>query len=326
MHHTKRIRRSLVAGVGALSLVTLSACSAAESGGGGGSSSGGGEDGYDQVTIAQPGWVGAEANVAVAKHVMENELDLTVEVKQIDESLAWDGMDDGSVHAILEDWGGAPDKEQLYVEEKESVVQIGYVGVVGQIGWFVPQAYADENPEVLHWENLNDFAEDFQTAESGGKGQLLNGDPGFTSYDHAIVEQLDLDFQVVEGGSEDALISAIRQADRDGTPLLTYWWEPHWLNAEVGLAKVELPEYTEGCQDDADAVACDYPETPLPKFLNADFEEHGGEAAQFLKNFEWSTEDQNHVAELIQGGEMTAEDAAAQWAEENPDTVAAWLP
>ncbi|MDB1087090.1 glycine betaine ABC transporter substrate-binding protein [Streptomyces sp. ACA25] len=324
MRRTLRIRHSLVAGAGVLGLFTLSACGAADTG----SSSDGGADGsgYDQVTIAQPNWVGAAANVAVAAYVLEHELDIDVTVQQIDETLAWDGLDDGSVHAILEDWGGAPEKEELYIEEKGSVVPGGELGVVGHIGWFVPKAYADENPEVLDWENLNDFAADFSTAESGSKGQLLNGDPGFTSYDKAIVEELGLDFEVVEGGSEDAQITAIQRAHRDGTPLLTYWWEPHWLNAEVELVEVQLPPYSEECYEDLSKVACAYPDVDLPKFLNADFAENGGVAAEFLKNFSWDTEDQNEVAALIQGEGMDQEDAAEQWVNANPEKVAAWLP
>ncbi|MBB0244910.1 glycine/betaine ABC transporter substrate-binding protein [Streptomyces alkaliphilus] len=319
-----RTGRSLVAGTGLLGLLALTACGAAETG----NSGAGGEDGEwtGEVVIAQPNWVGAAANAAVAVHVLQEDLGIDARVQQLDETLAWDGLDDGSIHAILEDWGGAPEKEQLYIEEKGSVVHAGELGVVGHIGWFVPKAYADANPEVLNWENLNDFADDFRTAESGDKGQLLNGDPGFTSYDKEIVRELDLNFEVVEGGSEEALISAIQRADRDGTPLLTYWWEPHWLNAEVELVEVELPPYTEECYEDLSAIACAYPEVDLPKFLNVDFSENGGVAAEFLKNFRWDTEDQEYVAQLIQAEGMDQADAAARWVEENRDKVEAWLP
>jgi glycine betaine/proline transport system substrate-binding protein len=330
MRKIKNTTSTLIAGAGVLGMLTLSACGAADTGSKSTSDDGDSEDSaYSEVVIAQPNWVGAAANVAVAAYVLENELDIETTVQQIDETLAWNGLDDGSIHAILEDWGGAPDEEKAYLEDKKSVVHAGELGVVGHIGWFVPKAYADANPEVLNWENLNDFADDFKTAESGSKGQLLNGDPGFTSYDKELVENLGLDFQVVEGGSEEALVTAIQRADRDGTALLTYWWEPHWLNAEVELVEVELPPYAADCHggdiDRAD-TACGYPDVNLPKYLGADFAENGGVAAEFLKNFQWDTADQEYVAQLIQEGGMDQEDAAKQWVEENPDKVAAWLP
>jgi glycine betaine/proline transport system substrate-binding protein len=321
------LRRRLLAAAGVLGVLTLSACGAAETGSAG--SSDGDGSGYEKVVIAQPNWVGAAANAAVAAYVLEHELGVDVTVRQIDETLAWDGLDDGSIHAILEDWGGAPEKERLYIEEKESVVHGGDLGVVGHIGWFVPKAYADANPEVLNWENLNDFAADFRTAESGSKGQLLNGDPGYTSYDKELVANLGLDFQVVEGGSEEALVSAIQRADREGTPLLTYWWEPHWLNAEVELVEVQLPPYADDCHGgaiDQAETACGYPEVNLPKYLGADFAENGGVAAEFLKNFRWDTADQEYVAQLIQQDGLAQEEAARIWVDENPDKVAAWLP
>jgi glycine betaine/proline transport system substrate-binding protein len=331
MMRNRRLPKVLATGAGLLSLAVLSACGAADTGGSDASSGaegggGEGEGGYDTIVIAQPNWVGAAANVAVAEYVMENELGVTVEAQQIDESLAWDGLDDGSIHAILEDWGGMPDKEQLYVEEKGSVVPAGELGVVGHIGWFVPQSYADEHPEVLDWQNLNDFADEFATAESGDQGQLLNGDPGYTSYDTDIVRELGLDYEVVQSGSEEALITAIERADRDGTPLLTYWWTPHWLNAEIEMAEVQLPPYSDECYEDLSAVACAYPDVELPKYLNADFAENGGDAAEFLRNFNWTTEDQDYVAQLIQSEGMDPQDAAQQWVEENPDKVEAWLP
>ena len=325
MRKSTRHTPALIAGAGTLGLLALTACGAAETGSGGS----GADGSYDRVVLAQPNWVGAAANVAVAAHVLEHELGIDVTVQQIDETLAWDGLDDGSIQAILEDWGGAPQKEQLYLEEKKSVVHGGDLGVVGHIGWFVPKAYADANPEVLSWENLNDLAEDFRTAESGNKGQLLNGDPGYTSYDKELVANLGLDFQVVEGGSEEALISAIQRADREGTALLTYWWEPHWLNAQVELVEVELPPLAEDCHGgaiDAADTSCGYPEVNLPKYLNADFAANGGVAAEFLKNFRWDTADQEYVAQLIQHEGVAQEEAARRWVEANADKVAAWLP
>lgn len=327
MRNLKPVHRSLIAGTGVLGALVLSACGAADTG----DSSDSATDGetsssYETIVIAEPNWVGAAANVAVASYVLENELGYDVEAKQINETAAFDGMDDGSIHAALEDWGGAPDKEQLYVEEKKSVFAAGDLGVIGHIGWFIPKAYADANPEATTWEGLNGLVEDFKTAETGDKGQLLNGDPSYTSYDKALVEQLGLDYEVVEAGSEDAQVTAIKQAHEDGTPLLTYWWTPHWLNAEIPLVEVELPEYTEGCQDDPETVACGYPDTPLQKFLNADFAESGDPAAEFLKTFQWETSDQEYVAKLIQGEGMDPQDAAKQWVEENQDKVDAWLP
>ncbi|MDT0319438.1 glycine betaine ABC transporter substrate-binding protein [Streptomyces millisiae] len=294
-----RIRHPLFAGMGALSLLAVSGCELA-----GGVTGRLAEDEREPVVIAVPAWPGGQANAAVAAHVLENELDVPVRRVELGQREAWEQLGQGSVQAVLEDWGALPDVVELYVDRKEQVVGAGELGITGHVGWYVPEEFAEANPGVLDWRNLNDFA-----GELGGR--LLHGDPEYATRDEAIVEDLDLAYRPVAAGSEDALVEEIAGAAAAGEPLLTYFWEPHWLSAEVPLAEIQLPAY--------------YPRITLQKYLNAEFAEAGGAAVDFLRNFSWSAEDQNAVAELIAGEGMTPAAAAERWVTEHPDTVAGWL-
>ena len=60
-------------------------------------------------------------------------------------------------------------------------------------------------PDITNWKNLNKYASLFKTSESGGQGQLLDGDPGFVTNDEALVKNLKLKYKVVFAGSEAAL-------------------------------------------------------------------------------------------------------------------------
>ena len=134
----KQIRNTVIAGIGILGALTLTAgCGKADTSSGGGSG--------DKVVLAEPSWVGAQANAAVVKKLLEDELDVKVEAKQMDEPVAFDALNSGKASAILEDWHGVPKKEKKYVDEKKTVVSGGDLGVVGHIGWFVPKYYADKN-------------------------------------------------------------------------------------------------------------------------------------------------------------------------------------
>ncbi|GAA1906574.1 ABC transporter substrate-binding protein [Streptomyces sodiiphilus] len=312
-------RRLLTGAAGLLGAAALGGCRAREERG-----EPAGE--YRKVVLAMPGWPGGQANAAVAGHLLERGWGVETQLRELSTAEAWDQLDSGSVHAILEDWGGEPQKEALYAGEKGSVVPAGALGVTGHVGWFVPRVWAERNPAVLHWENVNDFAGELRAGGTGRRGALLSGDPAHTTHDRALIEQLGLDLEIVHTGSESALIAAIREADRERAPLLAYFWQPHWLHTEVRLAEVRLPPYRAGCQDDPRTVACGYPHTRLPKYLNAGFAEAGGEAARFLREFSWGAEDQNAVAALIAGQGMSPRAAAEAWAEENPDRVAVWLP
>ncbi|WP_405982834.1 ABC transporter substrate-binding protein [Streptomyces sp. NBC_00158] len=282
-------------------------------------------EGARTVTLSVQSWVGAQADVAVAQYLLEHELGYRVDTVQIDEVPAWDALSQGRVDAILEDWGH-PEQEERYVDGKGTIVRGGDLGVTGHIGWFVPTYFAERHPDVTDWRNLDKYAAELRTAESGGKGQLLDGSPSYVTNDKALVKNLGLDLQVVFAGSEAAQITQIKQFAKEGKPFLTYWYEPQWLFEKVPMTEVELPAYEKGCDADPEKVACAYPHTPLQKFFNARFAKDGGDAAAFLKRFRWTKEMQNDVALMIAEEKLPPQEAAARWVKENRATWQTWLP
>ena len=63
-----------------------------------------------------------------------------------------------------------------------------------------------------------------------------------------------------------------------------------------------LPPYEEGCQDDPQDVACDYPETELKKIVGTEWAASDSTAVDLVQNFTWTNEDQNVVAGYIAVG------------------------
>jgi glycine betaine/proline transport system substrate-binding protein len=283
-----------------------------------------GARGARTVTLSVQSWVGAQADVAVAQYLLEHELGYRVDTVQVDEVPAWDALSQGRVDAILEDWGH-PDQEKRYVDDKGTIARGGDLGVTGHIGWYVPTYLAEQHPDITDWRNLDRYAPLFRTAESGSKGQLLDGSPSYVTNDKALVRNLGLDYQVVFAGSEAAQITQIEQFAKEKKPFLTYWYAPQWLFMKVPMTEVKLPPYREGCDADPAEVACGYPHTPLQKYLNADFAQRGGRAAAFLKKFRWTTEDQNEVSLMIAEQKLSPEEAARRWVDSHESTWRAWL-
>ncbi|UGY93236.1 glycine betaine ABC transporter substrate-binding protein [Streptomyces gobiensis] len=313
MRDSKRIRTTIGAGTAALGLLVLSAC---VSGGDGDDKNGAG---YEEITIAVPSWAGAQANAAVAQHLLEKELNVRVRTEEMNAGDSWDGMNDGTVHAVLEDWRGEREREKKYIDDKKTVVEGGDLGVTGHIGWFVPRYYADENPEITDWKNLNKHAKDF-------KSEFLGPDKSFTSNDTHLIKNLELNLTIKPTKGEAGLLKEIEAKYAAREPFLTYWWEPHWKNLDLDLVEVKLPDYAEGCNKPKKFTDCAYANTPLQKYFNADFEENGGDAAEFLKNFRWSTQQQNEVAKMIEGDGLPPAEAAAKWTAANTDVWRKWLP
>lgn len=278
------------------------------------------------VNIAVNPWVGYTASAAVVAHVLKEKMGYTVVLKDLKEDVSWQGFESGEVDVILEDWGH-PELEQLYVTDKKVAMDAGVNGNVGVIGWYVPKWFADENPDVLQdAKNLNKYADQFKTSESGELGQFLGTDPSYVQYDEALVENLGLDFKVIFSGSETSTVQAIQQSVAQKKALLFYWWDPHWLNSQVELTRIPLPAYAEGCDADVEAIACDYPETPLKKFMRTAFDTSGGDAAAMIKKWTWTNADQNAVADMITNQDMTPEAAAKKWVDEHEAAWKAWLP
>ncbi len=326
VRHLKKQGVRLVA-LGAGALLALSAC-------GGGSvkdateanESKAAEAGGDcgEFNIIVNNWVGYTADAYVLGAVAADKLGCTVSYVALKEGgPSYSALKSGDGDVILEEWSHA---EELAAGEADgSAVDLGSPGNVGIIGWFVPGWLAEEHPEVLDYKNLNDFAADFETSESDGKGQFLGSDPNFTQYDEAIVKNLGLDFKVIFSGGEVPTVEAFKKAQENKEWLIGYFWEPQYIHAEVPMERVALPAYTEGCDADKSAVACDYAETELKKVAATRFMDSGSTAAALTQAFSWTNEDQNLVAKYITSDKMTPEDAAAKWIADNPDKVDAWL-
>ena len=292
--------------------------------------SSGGSDGGSAATdcgefnVAINPWVGYEASAYVVGEVASTKLGCDVVYKDLKEEVAWQGFGTGDVDVVIENWGH-DDLKKKYIDNQGTAVNAGENGNVGIIGWYVPPWLAEENPDITDWKNLNKYASEFATAETGDKGQLLDGDPSFVTNDEALIENLKLDFEVVYAGSEAALIQSFRQAEKNKEWVIGYFYEPQWFLSEVPLVKVDLPPWEEGCDADPATVACDYPEYILDKIASADFISENGPAAQLVENFTWTNDDQNSVALAIAKDGMAPEDAAQQWIDANPDKVDAWL-
>jgi glycine betaine/proline transport system substrate-binding protein len=307
-------------GVAAAAALMLSAC------GGGGikdktTSSG---KSCGTFNIAVNPWTGYVADAYVVGVVAQDKLGCTVSYKNVKEEVGWQGMSSGTIDTILENWGHA-DLVKKYVTDQKTVEDAGMTGNEGIIGWYVPPWMAQKYPDITNWKNLNKYASMFKTSESGGKGQLLDGDPSYVTNDEALVKNLNLDYQVVVGGSEAALIQSFRSAEKNHTALLAYFYEPQWFFSEMKLVRVHLPKYTPGCDADAAKVACDYPPYHLNKLISTKFADSGSPAVTLVKNFHWTNDDQNTVAEYIAKDGMKPEDAAKKWIDANPDLVNQWL-
>ncbi|MFE6826564.1 ABC transporter substrate-binding protein [Streptomyces sp. NPDC057690] len=316
--------RTGVAGISVVTVIglTLTACGGAKVGDDSADSGSSGKCGTFNLAVNP--WVGYEADAAVVAYVAQHDLGCTVNKKDLKEEIAWQGFGTGEVDAVLENWGH-DDLKKKYITDQKTAVAAGSTGNKGIIGWYVPPWLAKAHPDITDWKNLNKYAANFKTSESGGKGQLLDGDPSYVTNDEALVKNLKLDFKVVYAGSETALIQSFRKAEKNKEWVIGYFYEPQWFLSEMPLVKVDLPAYTTGCDADAAKIACDYPVYDLDKIVSAKFAKSGSPAYDLVKKFNWTNDDQNTVAKYIAVDKLSPDAAAKKWVEANRGKVDAWI-
>jgi glycine betaine/proline transport system substrate-binding protein len=309
-----------------LALVAAAGLFVAGCGGNTSTGSGGGAAAADCGTLnmAVNPWVGYEASAYVVGQLAANELGCTVKYKPLKEEVSWQGFGTGDVDVVIENWGH-DDLKAKYIDQLKTAVDLGPNGNIGVIGWYVPPWLAKAYPDVLDWKNLNKYASNFETSESAPQGQLLDGDPSYVTNDDALVKNLGLNFKVVYAGSEPALITAFRQAEKNKTWVIGYFYEPQWFFSEVPLVQVKLPPYKTGCDSDPAKVDCAYPKYTLDKIASSKWVDAASSAVPLVKNFKWTNDDQNVVAKYIAQDGMSPEDAAQKWIDANPDVWQPWF-
>ena len=319
----RRLRRTRLVALAAVVGLGLTACGGSDINDTKSSSGSGGKSCGD-LRIAVNPWTGYVSNAHVIGVVAQTKLGCNVTYSEVKEEVGWQGMAGGTIDTIVENWGH-DDLVKKYIDEQKSVEDAGLTGNDGIIGWYVPPWMAEKYPDITDWNNLNKYADLFKTSESGDQGQLLDGDPSYVTNDEALVKNLNLNYKVVVGGSEAALIQSFKSAEANKTPLLAYFYEPQWFFSQMKLVKVNLPPYTPGCDADPAKVACDYPPYHLNKLISTKFAESGSPAVDLIKNFSWTNDDQNQVSEYIADQGMDPDDAAKKWIADNQDKVNAWL-
>ena len=155
---------------------------------------------------------------------------------KIDEFEQFPALASGDLDATLEVWPSVHPKDyKNYIEADAGVVDAGPLGVVGQIGWFIPTYMVDGTRNSRRGRDSRATSRCSRRPRRARQGQLVDADPAFGSYDQQIADNLGLNFKVVYAGSEAAELTALDAAYSKQDPFLFYFWTPHWAQAKYDL-------------------------------------------------------------------------------------------
>ena len=283
--------------------------------------------GTETIKIARNNWTSSAIEVEIIKQLIETNLCNPVEIVDIDENAMIPGMSTGDIDANVEVWpSGFTAEEQAFIDDG-SVVNMGELGAIGKIGWFVTPNALEQFPQLATWEGLKDPAvsKAFATAATGSQGRMLAMDPSFSGYEEQLVKNLKLDFKVQYSGSEAATQAEIIALTEAKKPVIMYYWMPSAAVGKYGLINIVLPKPTVDCALEADKCDGDYPEDVLFKVASAKLEVKDANVFKFFKNYQMSTADQLATLPAVEIDGREAAEVAAEWIAANEAVWSAWF-
>ncbi|MFD2639452.1 glycine betaine ABC transporter substrate-binding protein [Piscibacillus salipiscarius] len=253
-----------------------------------------------EIELVYVEWDSELASTNVVGKVLED-LGYDVTITPIDNAVMWQSVASGEADGMVAAWLPATHGD-LYEEHKDNLVDLGENLEGAKIGLVVPE-YMDVE-SISDLENYADELDQKITGIEPGAGVVKAAESAVETYP-------ELEGWSVETSSSGAMATALGEAISNEEPIVVTGWTPHWKFAKYDLKYLEDPEKSFG---DAEVIKT---------MVREGLEEDLPNAYKVLDQFNWETADMEEVMLEVSDG-ASAEEAAANWVENNQEKVAEW--
>ncbi len=252
----------------------------------------------------------------------------TVEYKPADSQAVYEAIRNADITISHEVWQSTFGKSFYNAMDKGGVIDAGThaAATLEELG--VPHYVVEKNlcPGLPKWEALKDCAAVFATADSGGKGRILEGPQswhGDLMPNRIKALGLGDKYVVKFAGGADAIWAELASAKKEGRGIITFNWTPNFTDAE-GFDFIEFPPYKDGCRiADGGDGSCGSPKGWLKKAANYKFPKTHPAAYKAFSKISFTTTQIGQMAALVDVDKMSHQDAAKKWLADNE---AVWKP
>ncbi|MGC9436297.1 MAG: glycine betaine ABC transporter substrate-binding protein [Methanomicrobiales archaeon] len=244
----------------------------------------------------------AHASGNVMKLVME-EAGYDVKLTNADVGLCFQGIASGSVDVYLDGW--LPTTQGPYYDKFKDEMNWVRINLDNgtRCGLVVPEYVTIDSIT-----DMNGVKEKFDSEIVG-----IEPGSGIMQQTETAIEEYDLDY-TLQAGSEVAMLGALKSAIPDEDWTVVTGWSPHWKFMKWDLKYLDDPKGVYGGAED------------IVTFTRMGFEDEYPRANGIVERFHWQPEDMETVMYYAdQVEDMTGEDAAAKWIEDNREKVDEWL-
>ncbi|PSL48509.1 glycine betaine/proline transport system substrate-binding protein [Salsuginibacillus halophilus] len=251
----------------------------------------------EEIELAYVAWESELASTNVISQVLE-EAGYDVTMTQTDQAPMWISVAEGDADGFVAAWLPS-DMAAEYEEYGDDVVDLGPNLEDAITGLAVP--------DYMDIDSIDELSSDVVGEITG-----IDAGAGIMSSAEDAIEMYDLDMEL--SASSDAVMTAeLDSRISDEEPVVVTAWQPHWKFNTYDMDFLDDPEGAFGEGEE------------IRTMVREGLEEDHSEAYQILDNFYWTPDDMNEVMLDISENEMDPEDAAADWIEDNRDSVDEWL-
>ena len=284
----------------------------------------------EPIKLALNEWTGQHISTTVAGEVLKR-MGYNVEYVTAGYYPQMTSLADGDIDATLEIWSSNIGEAYDEALATGKVQVLGESGLRPQEAWYVPAYVVEMCPGLPDWTALNDCTEIFETADTAPSGRFLDYPADWGDSNAKRIEALGLDYVAIPSGGEGALIAEIKSATERKAPVLLMFWEPHWIHAQIDLQRVYLPEFYEGCHEDAslgmnpDATFdCDWAPASIWKMVNKELQNSHPAAWNLIEVYSIDNAEQAQMMSEIDDNGRDLVEVVNEWLDNNPDKVKAW--
>ena len=310
MTRSRRRSAPLLAGLVALLLAAISACSGGggssfSGGSGGGSGSGGSGGDNKNVSISVvAGWDEDVAASNLWKALLE-ERGYTVNLQELDIASTFTGVANGQVNLYMDAW--LPTTHQAYWDRFKDQLEVVTTWQEGKNTLVVPDYVTDVNTIADLKGKAAQFEGRIVGIEAGAGEMKAMREKVIPGYD------LGGEYNLVEGSSP-AMLASLDSAIKQKQPIVVTLWQPHWAFSRFPLKVLDDTKTAFGPPDQMQIIA------------TKGWGEANPEVNGWLKNFKITPEQLSDLMLKIQtGGKGKELDTAKQWAADNKTVVDAWF-
>ncbi|MDQ0351326.1 glycine betaine/proline transport system substrate-binding protein [Alkalibacillus filiformis] len=257
-----------------------------------------------EIVFGQTSWTSTEAPTQIAKQILE-EVGYDVEITLLDQPVIWEGLENEEIHFFMDAW--LPYTEAaLWEDYQDTLQQVSTSYEEVPLGWVVPE-YVDADTIGDLEGRADEFDGEIVTiGEGAGIVEL--------TYDVMEEENYNLDGFEVTPTSEAAMLGVMNSKIDNEEPFIITGWRPHSMFAQHDL---KFLEDTEG--------HFQYDNVYVLSYQGIEDQPEHQEAYDILSQWSIDVDDLEEMMYDYENNDVDFEDSAAEWIEENRDTVDEWI-